>query len=351
MKKFGVVLLILSMVRIGVAYADTETASSTAVTGEQATVSYGAVDQVLIFYKGPKGDAGATGATGATGPAGEDGQTGATGEAGKDGVSPVISSFQGVQGPCTTGGTQIDSADGSTVYVCNGASGTSFATLMFTGSKGGCSNGGLEVIESASRSTYICNGTNGSNGSNGTNTTTTTIISGGSGGGGGFTYAQGEMKAGACDTFIVLKPIRTFLRNNAGTGFPGGYFFGGFDLGNWNATVTDTSTGTSVTLRGDVNSACLNLDVKLEFFTDSTYDSTKYTNNDHITCTSRQGSPLSSLTPTGAHSDIYTLLAGTPGNASSGFFTCSSQYAGNNSLVLADLRLDDYDNRIGFSIG
>jgi hypothetical protein len=112
--------------------------------------------------------------------------------------------------------------------------------------------------------------------------------------------------------------------------------------------VTRLDTATSTTLSGGVASGCLSLRVTLEFFTDSTYDTNKYTSNDHIVCVSRQ--TLGNYGP--GTNGAYTLQGGQTGgntSANGGDFLCSSSRS--NDIVLADLSTADYNDRIGFSIG
>ena len=135
MKKFAVVLLVLSLTRIGVAYAD-----STSTTNSQnyffGTKSAAAnLNQVLALLVGPKGDPGPAGVAGKDGLIGMDGKDGKDGKdglngapgvagvAGKDGVSVLSVAFTGAQGNCTAGGVKFTAGDGNITYACNGANG------------------------------------------------------------------------------------------------------------------------------------------------------------------------------------------------------------------------------------
>jgi hypothetical protein len=312
MKKLAGLLLVVSFLRIGFAYADTTTVNSVEyLTG--STSSTDAVNQILVTLIGPQGE---------PGPAGV---------AGKDGVN-------GINGIDGTNG--IDGAPG--VAGAPGAPGES-VQLVGDATTADCPNGG-KVFALAGIRTAICNGANGLNGLNGAPGATGATGpqgaagTGGTGGGGGFTYAQGEMTAGACDTFIAIKPIRNYTRV--------GFVFGGFKFGD--TTITKLDTATSTTLSGGVNSGCLGQYVKIEFFTDSTYDNSKYSSSDHIVCTSRQ--TLGNYGP--GTNGAYTLLGGEPGgNTSSngGAFLCTSSR--NNDIVLSDVSTADYNDKIGFSIG
>ena len=78
--------------------------------------------------KGPKGDTGPAGPAGPAGPQGANGKDGANGtngapgKDGDDGVSVTSEEFEGEEGPCTVGGSEFESASGTT-YACNGQTG------------------------------------------------------------------------------------------------------------------------------------------------------------------------------------------------------------------------------------
>lgn len=309
MKKLAGLLLVLSFLRIGFAYADTNTVNSVEyLTGTSDATD--PVNQILVTLIGPQGEPGAAGV------------------AGKDGVN-------GLNG--VDGANGIDGAPG--VAGIPGSAGES-VQLVGDATTAECPSGG-KVFSLAGVRTPICNGAAGANGLNGAAGATGATGSAGTGGtgvGGGFTYAQGEMSAGACDTFIAIKPYRDYTRI--------GFVFGGFTFGD--TTITKLDTVTSTTLSGGVNTACLTSKVTIEFFTDSTYDSSKYTASDHIVCESRQ--TLASYGPSG--NGTYTLDGGLyNGNTASngGDFLCRSDV--NNNITLAAINTADYNDRIGFSIG
>lgn len=303
MKKFAVILLVLSLTRIGVAYAD-----STNTTNSQnyffGTKSAAAnLNQVLALLVGPKGDPGPAGV------AGKDGLIGMNGKDGKDGK---------------------DGLDGAPGAV--GAPGVGVLAVAFTGSQGNCTRGGVKFTDGAGTVTYACNGRDGldgSGGGGGTNVYNTYVTGGTSTG--GFTYSQGEL-SGTCDRFIYMRPVAAFTQS--------GFLFSKILFGDSRKSITESGTA----LSGDVNSSCLGLKLTVEFLTQSTYNPAKYTSNDHITCVSRGA--LSSYTPDS--NGVFELSGGTPGNNSSGDFACTTN---SGNIALADLNTADYTDRIGVSLG
>ncbi len=73
---------------------------------------------------GPAGPAGTAGSAGPQGPAGANGKDGTNGSDGADGVSVTTTGFEGVGGPCTAGGVELESASPEPAYVCNGKAGS-----------------------------------------------------------------------------------------------------------------------------------------------------------------------------------------------------------------------------------
>ena len=305
MKKFAVVLLVLSLTRVGVAYADS-TNSSNSQNYFFGTKSAAAnLNQVLALLVGPKGDPGPAGVAGKDGLIGMDGKDGKDGKdglngapgvagvPGKDGVSVLSVAFTGAQGTCLAGGVKFTAADGTITYACNGRNGVDGATGA-TGATGPAGTGG------------------------------------GGGGSSGFTYAQGEL-SGTCDDYIFIKPVREFTQN--------GFIFAGFKIGD--ATKPAITGATS---NGGVASACLTQKVTFEFFTNKSYNTAKYSANDHIVCISNG---FLNTYPIDGNGTI-TLSGGTSGNPASDDFACTSS---TGAIALADLNTDDYTNKIGFSIG
>ena len=349
MKKFAILLLVLSLARVGVAYADTTTATSEAVTG--STTRLLNANQELVYVKGENGRDGAPGRDGADGANGRDGATGPAGAAGAAGAGVEVAAFTGAEGNCTNGGLKAISSTG-TSYVCNGASGGSVIAFSFTGARGTCSNGGTEITDYTLTKSYICNGANGANGSNGTNTTTTVTTGGGSG---GFTYAQGSVLVGACDKFVAIKPLKAFTRIDTST-VPNkyGFTFSGFEFGDSNVQVWDSAT--AAFLDGGIDPLCNNFTVTIEFFTDSAYNNAPYQANDHIVCTSRLVLNDANYSRSGLNNGTKRLLGGTFGNSASGDFACKADSGGSSAssrpvFPLANVSTEDYTNAIGFQIG
>lgn len=344
MKKFAIVLLVLSLVRVGVAYAETDTATGEAVAGAPQQLL--SANQALVFVKGENGADGQDGQDGQDGRDGINGVNGVNGQNGQDGApgqDVVVTSFTGTKGTCTNGGLEAVSAQG-TSYVCNGASGKSVIAIPFTGEKNQCKNGGIEFTDNNLTKSYVCNGVDGANGANGAIGQTGAAGTGGSGGSGGFTYAQGSVLVGACDKFVAIKPLRSFTRV--------GFVFSGFDIGDNTITVTDTSTAPSTTLDGGLSSTCLGYKVTIEFFTDSAYQNAPYSSNDHIVCESKQ-----TMTNYSANSsDTRRLTGGTYGSMTSGDFDCTADSSNATpslrpKFALAYVNTADYSNLIGFQIG
>lgn len=125
MKKFGLILLVLTLSRVAVAYAatppaDTSSASSLSATNNNYFFGGGAagtaaLNQVLALLVGPKGDVGPAGVAGKNGlnglngvnglpgAPGEVGATGPQGPAGKNGING-LNGVNGAQGPAGPAG-------------------------------------------------------------------------------------------------------------------------------------------------------------------------------------------------------------------------------------------------------
>ena len=161
MKKIFMILVIISLTRVGVAYAaDNAAGSQQNYFFGNTSQSAANLNQVLALLVGPKGDPGPAGV------AGRDGFIGMNGKDGKDGLPGA----PGAVGPA-------------------GGAGAGIAIAQFTGTQGTCSNGGTKFIAGDGTTTYACNGTNGS---------------GGGGGGGSIGYGAGEVSVGSCtDTATV----------------------------------------------------------------------------------------------------------------------------------------------------
>lgn len=303
MKRAILVLLVLSLTRVGVAYADTTSAKDTQNYFFGVKNAASNLNQVLALLVGPQGRpgpagvAGRDGLIGMNGVDGKDGLPGApgvAGEPGKDGASVVAVAFAGSQGSCTTGGTRFTDGAGNVSYACNGAAGA-------TGAQGPAGPAGAT-------------GATGPQGPAGT----------GSGGGGSLGFGQGEVTAGGCeaDGRIVIN----FGREFTGTDF----VFNQFKLGN--PTVTD----------GDIKDTCASKVVALYFkITTGTLKNgatAGYTNNDIIKCTKTlQGA---AGWPSGNPQFTFTATD----------LNCINQRS-NATVAFNQISTADYTDVIGFEIG
>ena len=318
MKKLTIVLLLLSLTRIGVAYADTTNPSTSQdyfFGTKQAAANLNQVLALLVGPAGAPGPAGVAGKDGLIGLNGVDGLDGAPGAAGvngkdgvdgKDGISVASAAFTGAQGTCTNGGTKLTDATGTVTYICNGANGAP--------------------------------GPAGANGINGTNG-----INGGSGGGGSLTYGQGIITVGACDTDgVVAFDVK---RKYNGTDF----VFSQFTVGD--SRVTD----------GDVDAACntLTFSIYITIAPTVAVSSTRmYQPGDLIVCSKViTSAPWPTTNPQFTFTDQLT-----PGICKiSSRTTATSTYITNNSvsvlttvgstLAIEEISTADYTDQIGFSIG
>ena len=296
MKKFAVILLVLSLTRIGVAYAD-----STNTTNSQnyffGTKSAAAnLNQVLALLVGPKGDPGPAGV------AGKDGLIGMNGKDGKDGKDG-LNGAPGVAG-------------------LPGAPGAGVLSVAFTGTQGNCTTGGVKFTDASGAVTYACNGRNGADGANGANGTNGTNGTGG--GGGTLGYGQGEVSVTGCeaDNKIIINILRDFT----GTDF----VFKAFTVGN------PTVTG------GDIKDTCATKTVAFYLKVKSSglvNTSSNYSAGDVIKCS-------------------YTLPAAAGWPTTNPQFTldrnlinCALTTTPTTYFPLNEIYTADYTDRIGFEIG
>lgn len=326
MKKFAVILVILSLTRIGVAYADTTNGadSQNYIFGTKSAAAN--LNQVLALLVGPKGDPGPAGV------AGKDGLIGMDGKDGKDGKDGL----NGLNG--------LDGAPGAVGQA--GAGGVSVLAVSFTGVQGGCTAGGVKFTDGAGKTTFACNGINGTDGAsgNGTTTTVTQVVTGPVS---GYTYAQGAVLVGTCDSFVAIKPIRSFTRM--------GFGFSGFVIGD---TSTVVNVDSSTTLNGGISTDCNANPVLIEFFTDSAYADAPYATNDHIVCTSRNSIGSYGSVTNGSRAVRFDggtyKTANDPGRSAAlatGDFRCEADSAPNAYFALVYINTADYTDKIGFQIG
>lgn len=315
MKKFAVILLVLSLTRIGVAYADSTNSSDSQNYFFGTKSAAENLNQVLALLVGPKGDPGPAGVAGKDGLIGMDGRDGIDGKDGRDG---------------------LDGAPGAV-----GEAGTSVLSVAFTGAQGSCTAGGVKFTDGAGTVTYTCNGTPGANGINGTNGTNG--VNGTGGGGGGLTYGQGVLAVGACDAdgVIALNVQRKFN----GTDF----VFSEFSFGD--SAITD----------GDVDAACSGLPISAYITISNTVTKDyqrKYQPGDVIVCTKTYTTnPWPTTNPQFTFSDSLTPNIC---KISSRDAAVTSYFAGrgetpvrvvNGIVNIEDISTADYTDRVGFSIG
>jgi hypothetical protein len=298
MKKFALILLVLSLTRVGVAYADS-TNSSNSQNYFFGTKSAAAnLNQVLALLVGPKGDPGPAGV------AGKDGLIGMNGKDGKDGKDG------------------LDGAPGAVGLP--GAAGAGVLAVAFNGNQGTCLTGGVKLTASDGTISYVCNGRNGSDGANGANGTNGTNGTGGGGGTGSIGYGQGEFSVGACEA--DNKIILGFTREFTGTDF----VFKTFTVGN--PTITD----------GDIKATCaakvMNFYLKIKA-SDLANTSGHYIANDIVKCTYTL--PAAAGWPT--TTPQFVLDAGNT--------TCNTNRAPGTAVALDEIRTSDYTDKIGFEIG
>ena len=316
MKKFAVVLLVLSLTRIGVAYADTNNAANSQNYFFGVKSAAANLNQVLALLVGPKGDPGPAGVAGKDGLIGMDGKDGKDGKDGLDGAPGAVG--------------------------LPGAAGTGVISVAFTGAQGTCTSGGVKFTDAAGAITYACNGRNGSDGANGINGTNG-INGGGTGGGGSLTYGQGVIQVGACDTDGVV--AMNVTRKFNGTDF----VFEQFTFGDSN--VTD----------GDVDAACSGLPMSAYITISNTLTkdyTRKYQPGDVIACTKTYSTnPWPTTNPQFTFNDQLTPNIC---KITSRVAAVTTYFAGrnetpvtvlNSTLNIEDISTADYTDRIGFSIG
>jgi Collagen triple helix repeat (20 copies) len=317
MKKLTVLLLLVSLTRIGVAYADTTNASTSQNYFFGTKAAAANLNQVLALLVGPKGDpgpAGVAGKDGLIGMNGKDGLPGAPGAAGKDGVN----------------GT-------------NGKDGISVLSAAFTGAQGTCTNGGTKFTDANGTITYACNGQNGAPGANGLNGTNGINGSGGNGGGGTLNYGQGVVSVGSCDsdTVVALDVKRKFN----GTDF----VFSQFLVGD--SRITD----------GDVDPMCSGKTFSIYITIGSTVPKNyqrEYQPGDIIVCEKIfNTNPWPTSDPQFTFSDSATPGVCTITNRDSAvtsYFASHSQTPATvdgNVIRIDHISTADYTDRVGFSIG
>lgn len=297
MKKFVVILLVLSATRIGVAYADTNNATNSQNYFFGTKAAAANLNQVLALLVGPQGQPGPAGVAGKDGLIGMNGKDGKDGKDGLDGAPGVA----GIQGP----------------------PGASVLAVSFTGVEGNCAAGGVRFTDGAGTVTYVCNGRNGADGAPGSPGRDGT----GGGTGGTIGYGQGEVTVG-CETDGKIKV--NFTRDFTGTGF----VFKAFTIGEYGVV-------------GDVSSSCGSQPGTTRYFklyfkvVDSNLEnrSGHYQASDVIKCTYEL--PASTSWPTTTPQFVLT-------NENT---SCATVRAPGTAVALNEINTADYTDRIGFEIG
>ena len=335
MKKLAVILLALSLIRVGVAYADTNTVQSDEFATGSRTVSLDA-KTLLYFVPGEKGEDGTDGTDGTDGEDGTDGTDGQDGANGEDGTSVSTVTFTGERGGCLNGGVQINAVN-AVSYICNGSTGTGVISVLFNGSRGTCTAGGVQLTDSTGAITYACNGTSGANGNNGRDGRDGTNSTGGTSDG-STTEAQGVLSISSCesDTAIAVNPVRLFDGEN--------FHFDQVQLGEASSAL------------GDIEARCAERIVSF-FFTIATSRplvSSLYNAGEVIKCTATL--PAASAWPGGTPWQ-FSFLTDSKWRALSSPAThelrsrCYRNNGAGAEIQLNQINTADYTNRIGLEIG
>lgn len=308
MKKLAAVLLILTFTKMGVAYADTNEPLTIRNFFLGTTPSGDAnLNQVLALLVGPQG------VPGAAGVAGRDGFIGMNGQDGKDGINgaPGIIGPQGLQGfqglLGQRGETGAPGAPGPAGVA--GVSGTAVLAVVVSIGSAECNGNGGTKFVTAGATTYACNGGGG----------------GGSGGGTTFTFGQGTVQIGTCDSDATVG--FTFPTSWSGTDF----FLG------------------QVAITG-VDGACIGATLKLYFKIKATgtlfIPSSGYSLGDNLVCSH----PLSAAEPgLGANpetrtNNVFTITGGTSCTRT------SAAGSARGSVNLGEIGSRDLSDWVGFEI-
>jgi hypothetical protein len=301
MKKFALVLLVISLSRIGVAYADTTNAGNSQNYFFGTKSAAANLNQVLALLVGPKGDPGPAGVAGKDGLIGMDGKDGKDGKNGLDGAPGAV----GATGPA-------------------GPAGASVIAVAFNGAQGNCGVGGVRFTDGAGTVTYVCNGLNGQNGNDGKNGNDGV---GGVGGGGTIPYGQGEVSVMCeADGKINVNFTRVFTGDD--------FVFSTFKVG---AYGTD----------GDIKSTCASTNAfttHLNFYfkiasSGLVNTSGHYLANDIVKCSYE----LPTATSWSSTTPQFTL--------DSSNTSCATIRSPGIPVALNEISTADYTDKIGFEIG
>jgi hypothetical protein len=317
MKKFAFLLLVLSLTRVAVAYAETNTATNGTTPNQQnyffgnSAQAAANLNQVLALLVGPRG------VPGPAGVAGKDGFVGLNGQNGKDGL-PGAPGAVGPQGPAGLNGK--DGVNG--VNGANGAQGpagpagaggnAAYAVIPIDATNTtDCPSGlgGLKYHPNTGNDTIVCNGGAGSGTGNLLN-----IQNG---------YASGAMNGTSCQgtQHIGIAFSRHFNGND--------FVFGDIIL---------TSVSDSVTAQN--STGCIGKTLNFYFKINGSgtlNNTTDYSNGRFVKCSY----PITATSFTASASLSTACVTSTDSTGSA---------YGSTTFPLGNISTADYINKIGFEI-
>ena len=318
MKKLAILLIFLSLTRIGVAYAAESTVSNVRGSyffGASSREGADVVNSVLALLIGPEGKPGLLGPAGksAFDLAAAAGFTGTQSEwlvslTGRNGDSAydiaIQTGFKGTKEEWLR--TLVGTPGGGGAAGAAGAAGTG-VTVADEAAGANCANGGKKLTSTAGVS-YVCNGTNGT---------------GGSGSGGSIGYGAGEVSIGACtDTATVGVKAQ----------------FTGSDFVMENLTISGLQAG------------CAGKTFNFYYAIDSNVATVLknpagvYTHGNKIKCT------LSYPTPTEATKVPAASSWGTPQLTITSSNSICNVVGNNTNFTIDKISTADYTNRLAFEI-
>ena len=321
MKKIAFLLLVLSLTRVAVAYAETNTVTNPTTSNQQnyffgnSAQATANLNQVLALLVGPRG------VPGPAGVAGKDGFVGLNGENGKDGL-PGAPGAVGPQGPAglngkdgvngTNGTNGINGSQGPAGPPGPGSNAAYAVIPIAVGDATACNSlGGLKYVPTSGVETLVCN--------YGVGTGTGNLLNIQNG------YASGAMSGTSCQG---TNPIGISLSRH----FDGSLFvFGDIAVSN----VSDSATAQNA-------HGCLHkhLNFYFKINTDNTVpldDSTDYTWGRVVKCSFE----ITGTSFTASASDTGACTTSTDANGSS---------YGSSTFAMGNISTADYINKIGFEI-
>ena len=313
MKKFAFLLLVLSMTRVAVAYAETNTATTSKATQQSYFFGNSAqaaanLNQVLALLVGPRG------VPGPAGVAGKDGFVGMNGQDGKNGLDGAPGAV-GPQGPAGLNGKDglngVPGAQGPAGPAGAGGNVAYAVIPIDAANTTDCPSGlgGLKYHPNTGNDTIVCNGGAGSGTGNLLN-----IQNG---------YASGAMNGTSCQgtTPIGISLSRQFNGND-------------FVFGN----IAVTSVSDSVTAQNPTG--CIGKTLNFYFKINgsgSLNNSTDYSNGRFVRCSF-------AITATSFTASASLSTACVTSTDSTG-----TSY-GSTTFPLGNISTADYINKIGFEI-